>query len=87
MLDNNGTSHLNMKRQQYKVKDQLIYEWEQNLNEIDIYIKPPDFVLSWYHDKLKEQYGPNVECAKLEVIIANNKVSVGVKGNPPYINE
>lgn len=30
------------KRQKFIYNNQIIYEWEQSLSEIDIYIKPPN---------------------------------------------
>ena len=38
-------SDLTKKRQQFKYQDRVIYEWEQNMDEVFIYIKPPQFVL------------------------------------------
>ena len=32
-------------RQKYMYGDQLIYEWEQDLNEVNIYITPPEYML------------------------------------------
>ena len=32
-------------RQQFKHGDNVIYEWDQTLDEVNIYIAPPDFML------------------------------------------
>ena len=32
-------------RQQFVHNDQVIYEWDQTLEEVNIYIKPPDYML------------------------------------------
>ena len=32
-------------RQQFKHGDQVIYEWDQTLDEGNLYITPPDFML------------------------------------------
>lgn len=68
------------------MKDQLIYEWEQTIDEINIYIQPPKFVLEKYRDQVKKQLAPGQELPKLEVTITHNHLKVGVKGNPPYID-
>jgi hypothetical protein len=47
-----------------------VYEWEQSLEEVNIFIKPP----------------PGVTARLLDVNITVNHLSVGIKGNPPYIN-
>lgn len=65
----------------------MVYEWEQDLNEVDIFITPPDFVLSWYHDKVRKQHGPSAPLAKIRVTIKSDHVEVGVIGNPPYMKE
>ena len=32
-------------RQQFKHGDRVIYEWDQTIDEVNIYIQPPDFML------------------------------------------
>ena len=32
-------------RQQFKHGDRVVYEWDQTLDELNIYIAPPDFML------------------------------------------
>ena len=32
-------------RHQFKHGDRVIYEWDQTLDEVNIYIQPPDFML------------------------------------------
>jgi hypothetical protein len=50
---------------------QMIYEWEQSLDEVNIYIKPP----------------PGITAAMLEIEIKATHVMVGIKGNPErYLN-
>jgi hypothetical protein len=50
---------------------QLIYEWEQSLDEVNIYIAPP----------------PGITAAMLDIEIKANHVMVGIKGNPErYLN-
>ena len=49
---------------------QLIYEWDQTLEEVNVYIKPPT----------------GVTASILDCKITTSSVSVGLKGNPPYLN-
>jgi hypothetical protein len=48
----------------------LIYEWDQTIEEVNIYIDPP----------------AGVTKDVLEIVIQPKRVSVGVKSTPPYIN-
>ena len=66
---------------------ETIYEWEQNLEEVIIYIKTPPVLLP--ENKLVVQSNLKVgeKFPKLEVIFASKKLTVGVTGNPPYLNE
>jgi len=47
-----------------------IYEWEQTLDDVNVYIKPP----------------PGVKASMLDCKITSTHVSLGLKGNPPFIN-
>jgi hypothetical protein len=58
-------------RYRFEYQGRLIYEWEQNLNEVIIYIEQP----------------PNVNRKMLEVNITPNHLTVGIKGTDPYIDE
>jgi HSP20 family molecular chaperone IbpA len=48
----------------------LIYEWDQTLTEVNIYISVPS----------------GVRAKDLAVNIQSNHLSVGIKGNPPYLD-
>jgi len=48
-----------------------IYEWEQTLEGVDIFIAPPE----------------GVRAKMIDCKIAPNRLTVGLKGNPPFINE
>mmetsp|Transcript_23402 Transcript_23402/g.51383 ORF Transcript_23402/g.51383 Transcript_23402/m.51383 type:complete len:166 (+) Transcript_23402:170-667(+) len=58
-------------RQQFTYEGQVVYEWEQNLDETHIYIKPP----------------PGVTKQHLDIKLEARHVRVGIKGNPPFLNE
>jgi hypothetical protein len=47
-----------------------VYEWEQSLDEVLVYISPP----------------PGARAAHIECAITSAHVRVGIKGNPPYLD-
>jgi len=74
-------------RQKYLHEGREIYEWEQTLEEVNIYIKPPPYVLEKNREEVRKQLKPGQELPKLEVKIKSNHVTIGVKGNPPFIDQ
>jgi len=58
-------------RIKFEYEGRLIYEWDQSLDECNIYIKPPEGVTK------------NV----LDISITHNHLRVGLKGSPPFIDE
>ena len=48
-----------------------IYEWDQSLEEVGIWIKPP----------------PGVTSKHLDITIASGHLKVGIKGNPPFLDQ
>ena len=48
-----------------------IYEWEQSLTEVNIYLEPP----------------PEIPSKMFEIVIAHKHLRVGIKGAPPFIDE
>jgi len=58
-------------RLKFEHEGRTIYEWEQSLEEVNIYISPP----------------PGVKAEHLEVVIEHLRLSIGLKGNPPFIQE
>lgn len=59
------------KRKKFQHQGQTIYEWEQDLEEINVYIRPP----------------PGVTKAHLSIVMTCARLSVGIKGNPPFIDQ
>ena len=49
--------------------DQTVYEWDQTLEEVNIYIRLP----------------AGVRAKQLFVDISSSHISVGVRPNPPYL--
>jgi len=50
---------------------QVIYEWEQTMEEVLIHVKPPQGVTS----------------RMIDCTIAANRLTLGIKGNPPFLSE
>ena len=59
-----------IKRLKYEYQGRTIYEWEQTLEEVQAYIQTP----------------PGVRAKMLDVSITPSQLTVGLKGNPPFIN-
>jgi hypothetical protein len=56
-------------RHAFQYEGRTVYEWDQSLDEVNIWIKPP----------------PGVTAALLAIDITHSKVVVGIKGNPPFL--
>lgn len=65
------TSKTDDGRLKFEYDGRTIYEWEQSLQECNIYIKPPDGVTK----KI------------IDIVITYNHLKVGIKGSPPFIDE
>ncbi|KAG8459768.1 hypothetical protein KFE25_014331 [Diacronema lutheri] len=59
------------KRLKYEHNGQTVYEWEQSLEELHCYISPP----------------AGIKARQLSVDIHARHLTVGIKGNPPFLNE
>ena len=71
----------------YYFKDQLVYEWEQNLEEIIIYIKAPECILEKNREIIKKNLKPGQKMPKLDIKITPNHLTVGLIDFPPYLSE
>jgi len=58
-------------RLQFLHEDRLVYEWDQNIDEVNIYIEAP----------------PGAPRSALDIVISHNHLKVGIKGNPPFLDE
>jgi len=58
-------------RYRFEYQGRLIYEWEQSLEEVNIYIEPP----------------PNVPRQMFDIEITHRHLRVGLKDAPPFIDE
>jgi hypothetical protein len=57
-------------RRVFKHGDRVVYEWEQSLDDVIVYVRPP----------------PGVRAADIDCSITSTRVSLGLKGNPPFLN-
>lgn len=81
----NGTT--NNGRIPYYHNKQLVYEWEQNLEEVLIYIKAPDCLLEKNKEIIRKNLKPGQQMPKLTVTITTTHLIVGLVGLPPYLSE
>lgn len=58
-------------RYKYVHQGREIYEWEQSLEEVNIYIRPP----------------PGVTAKHIACSIGANHMTLGIRGNPPFLDE
>eukprot|EP00397_Hematodinium_sp_SG-2012_P036723 GEMP01039679.1.p1 GENE.GEMP01039679.1~~GEMP01039679.1.p1 ORF type:complete len:167 (+),score=29.05 GEMP01039679.1:116-616(+) len=58
-------------RQQFVYQGRTVYEWEQTLDEVHIYIAPPE----------------NITKQMLDIKIKPRHLHVGMRGNPPFLDE
>ena len=57
-------------RQKFQHNGQTVYEWEQSMEEVLLYVTPP----------------PGVKARDIECKIKVNHLSLGIKGNPPFLD-
>lgn len=70
----------------FKHNGVTIYEWDQNLEEINVYFKPPKYALPKYLKENKATYGENFVTAKFEIVIKPDHLTLGIKGQKPFID-
>jgi hypothetical protein len=58
------------KRKRFEHEGLLIYEWEQDIEQVDMFIQPP----------------PGVTAKMINCVISEKHLVVGIKGNPPFID-
>ena len=59
------------KRKRFEHDGRVIYEWEQNIEQLDMWIVPP----------------PGVTAKMIDCVISNTHFRIGIKGNPPFIDQ
>lgn len=58
-------------RLKFEYQGRTIYEWEQSLSEVNIYIEPP----------------AGIQSKMFEVVISHRHLKVGLKNAPPFLDE
>eukprot|EP00633_Aureoumbra_lagunensis_P008530 CAMPEP_0197322490 /NCGR_PEP_ID=MMETSP0891-20130614/69934_1 /TAXON_ID=44058 ORGANISM="Aureoumbra lagunensis, Strain CCMP1510" /NCGR_SAMPLE_ID=MMETSP0891 /ASSEMBLY_ACC=CAM_ASM_000534 /LENGTH=198 /DNA_ID=CAMNT_0042814913 /DNA_START=26 /DNA_END=622 /DNA_ORIENTATION=+ len=58
-------------RYEFRHDGRLIYEWDQSLDEVNIYVKPP----------------PGIAADMIECEIKPRRIRLGLRGNPPFLDE
>lgn len=58
------------KRHCFTHEGRAVYEWDQTFSEVNIYVVLPQ----------------GVRAKQLDVAIGGNHLSIGIKGNPPYLD-
>lgn len=74
-------------RQPYYYKDQLVYEWEQTLEEVFVFIKAPECIQEKHKEEVRKNLKPGQAMPKLEIKFTTSHLAVGLKGFPAYIDE
>lgn len=59
-----------VKRKQFTHGGRTIYEWEQDIEQVDMWITPP----------------PGVTAKMIDCVITDRHMRIGIKGNPPFID-
>ena len=75
------------KRQKFIYDGQLIYEWDQTLDEVNVYFKPPKILIKKYEEIYKRHLKPGQSLPELEIKITTSHLTVGIKGNQPFLDE
>ena len=57
------------------------------MDEVFVYIQPPDFVLPKNKEAIKAQLQPGQTPPEMDIKITSTHLSVGIKGNPPFLDE
>lgn len=58
-------------RFKFEHEGRTIYEWDQNLEEVNLYLLSP----------------PGVPRQVIDIVIGHKNLRIGIKGNPPFIDE
>ena len=59
---------------------------DQSIDEVNIYIQPPKFLIKKYQEEYKKKLQPGQQLPQLEIQIKPNHLTIGIKGNPPFLN-
>jgi hypothetical protein len=54
---------------------------------MNIYITPPPVFIPKIRKEMQKQLQPGEKLPELEVTIKIDQIAIGIKGNPPFLNE
>jgi hypothetical protein len=57
-------------RQKFQHDGVTVYEWEQSMEEVLIFVKPP----------------PGITADMIDCTISEHHLTLGIQGNPPFLN-
>ena len=57
------------------------------MDDVNIWIVPPPVFIPRHRNVMKKNLQPGEKLPDLEVVIKIDRVSVGIKGNPPFMSE
>ena len=77
---------MNSERLKYEHNGQLIYEWEQTIDEVHVYFYPPKWALSKYREENMKTYGPTYKVPKMLVKIESKHLQICIEGQQPFID-
>ena len=60
-------------RHVYKHAGQKIYEWDQDMSDVNVYFYPPKWALKKYEKENKQQYGESFITSKINVTITKSR--------------
>ena len=67
---------MNTERHKYIHAGQTIYEWDQDMNDVNIYFKPPKWALKKYEKENKKKYGESFVTSKINASITKSRYSL-----------
>ena len=73
-------------REKYFHQNQLIYEWEQTIDDVHIYFFPPKWALSKYQEENIKLFGPGFRQAKIKVKIESQHLTIQLDDQKPFID-
>jgi hypothetical protein len=73
-------------RQQFLHQGQLVYEWDQGLEDVNVFIKPPPFLVPKYRKQYEAGLKPGQKLPKIEIAIGKTGLKVGMTGSPPFLD-
>lgn len=74
-------------RQPFVFQGQTVYEWDQSIDDVFIYIQTPPVLLEENKELVKTNLKPGEKMPKLEVVFKTKRLKIGISGNPPYLDE